>query len=135
MIWALDTNIVVMALRRGTSQRVVKRFQQTDPGTIVVPEMVRAELLHGCLKSDRSEENLQAVGRFLAPYRRLPFGAKAAEHYAEIRATLERSGETIGPNDLVIAATVRAAGAILVTNNLREFQRVPELECEDWSAE
>jgi len=99
-----------------------------------VPEMVRAELLHGCLRSDRPEENLAAVESFLAPFRRLPFGSDAAEHYAQIRTDLERAGTPIGPNDLVIAATVRAQGAILVTNNLREFQRVPGLDCEDWTA-
>ena len=133
MIRALDTNIVVVSLRGNVPPRVVERFRQADPGTIMVPEMVRAELLHGCLKSKRPEENLRAVGRFLTPYRRLPFGSEAAEHYAEIRAELERRGEMIGPNDLVIAATVRAAGAVLVTNNTNEFQRVPGLTCQDWT--
>jgi tRNA(fMet)-specific endonuclease VapC len=132
---ALDTNIVVMALRRRTAPRVAERFREVEPGEIVVPEMVRAELLHGCLRSERPRENLEAVERFLAPFLRLSFGSDAAEHYAEIRIALERLGTPIGPNDLVIAATVRAAGAILVTNNLREFQRVPGLECEDWTEE
>lgn len=135
MIRALDTNIVVFALRRLVSRNLVERFRQSDPGELVVPEVVRAELLHGCLKSDRQQENLTAVTRFLAPYRHLEFGAEAAEHYAEIRAALEKCGGMIGPNDLFIAATVRAAGAILITNNLREFGRVPGLECEDWTAE
>ena len=132
-MWALDTNIVVIALRRGTAQQVVGRFRQVEPGTIVVPEMVRAELRYGCLRSERPEQNLRAVTRFLEPFRRLVFGSEAAEHYAEIRFDLEARGRPIGPNDLVIAATVRAAGATLVTNNLREFQRVPGLECEDWT--
>lgn len=134
-MWALDTNIVVMALRRGSAARVLERFRAVEPGVIVIPEMVRAELLHGCLRSDQPRENLGAVEGILAPFRRLPFGSDAAEHYAEIRIELERRGELIGPNDLVIAATVRAAGAILVTNNLREFQRVSGLQCEDWSEE
>lgn len=132
MIRALDTNIVVVALRRNVPPQLVERFRRADPGAILVPEMVRAELLHGCLKSERPEENLRAVARFLAPYRRLPFGSQAAEHYAQIRAELERRGEIIGPNDLVIAATVRAAGAVLITNNTNEFQRVPGLTSEDW---
>ena len=134
-MWALDTNIVVMALRHRTAPRVAERFREVEPGEIVVPEMVRAELLHGCLRSERPRENLEAVERFLAPFLRLSFGSDAAEHYAEIRIALERLGTPIGPNDLVIAATVRAAGAILVTNNLREFQRVPRLECENWTGE
>ena len=132
-MWALDTNIVVMALRRGSAARMREQFRAVEPGTIVIPEMVQAELLHGCLRSDRSRENLGAVEGILAPFRRLSFGSDAAEHYAEIRIELEKRGEPIGPNDLVIAATVRAAGAVLVTNNLREFERVPGLQCEDWS--
>ena len=59
MIRALDTNIVVVSLRGNVPPRVVERFRQADPGTIMVPEMVRAELLHGCLKSKRPEENLK----------------------------------------------------------------------------
>ena len=72
-MWALDTNIVVMALRGRAAQQVAQRFRQTAPGSIVVPEMVRAELLHGCLGSERPKQNLAAVERFLAPFRRLPF--------------------------------------------------------------
>jgi tRNA(fMet)-specific endonuclease VapC len=103
-----------------------------EPGAILVPEVVRAELLFGCLKSARPRRNLEAVEQFLSPFRRLPFGAEAAEHYAHIRAELELRGKVIGSNDLLIAASVRAAGAVLVTHNLREFQRVSGLECEDW---
>ncbi len=134
MIRALDTNIVVMSLRKNASPCVIKHFRQLEPAMIVVPEIVRAELLHGCLKSERPEEHLAAVSRFLAPYQYLPFDTQAAEHYADIRAHLERCGKLIGPNDLFIAATARAAKAILVTNNLKEFQRVPGLQCEDWTA-
>jgi len=132
---ALDTNIVVVALRRNVPPQVVDRFRRQQPSGLVVPELVRAELLHGCLKSERPAANLEAVRRFLAPFGRLPFGAEAAEHYAEIRAELERRGEVIGPNDLIIAATVRAANAVLVTNNVAEFRRVPGLVCEDWTSE
>ena len=121
-------------MRGRASEGMVRRFRETEPGKIFVPEVVRAELLHGCLRSARPKRNVDAVERFLGPFRRLPFGGAAAEHYAQIRVELELSGRVIGPNDLLIAATVRAAGAILVTNNLREFQRVSGLECEDWMA-
>lgn len=132
---ALDTNVIVAALRGRATERMVRKFREMEPGSIVVPEMVRAELLFGCLKSSRPKDNVEAVERILSPFRRLSFGSEAAEHYARIRAELERSGRLIGPNDLVIAATVRAAGAVLVTNNLSEFERVPDLECEDWLSE
>ncbi|MCF6311031.1 MAG: type II toxin-antitoxin system VapC family toxin [Verrucomicrobiales bacterium] len=133
MLWALDTNIVVMSLRQNAPPSVIERFRQLEPSNIVVPEIVRAELLHGCLKSQQIKKNLSAVSRFLAPYQHLPFDAEAAEHYADIRNTLERQGLCIGPNDLLIAATARAAKATLVTNNLKEFQRIPKLKCEDWT--
>jgi len=62
----------------------------------------------------------------------LPYTPKAAQHYGSIRAALERSGDTIGINDLHIAAHARSEGLVLVTNNLREFERVPALETENW---
>ena len=132
-MWALDTNIVVMALRGRGTPALAARFRGSGPGAIVIPEMTRAELLYGCLKSERPVENLAAVDRILAPFRRIAFGGEAAEHYAAIRSDLERRGTPIGPNDLVIAATALAAGAILVTNNVAEFQRVDGLKCEDWT--
>jgi len=65
----------------------------------------------------------------------IPFDRAAAEHYAEIRTHLEREGAPVSPNDLIIAATVRAANATLVTANLREFPRIPGLLCEDWTVD
>ena len=63
----------------------------------------------------------------------LPYGAKAAQHYGSIRATLEKQGQTIGVNDLHIAAHARSEGLTLVSNNLREFERVPALQFENWA--
>ena len=62
----------------------------------------------------------------------LPYAPKAAQHYGSIRAALEKGGETIGVNDLHIAAHARSEGLVLVTNNLKEFERVPALETENW---
>ena len=132
---ALDTNVVVAALRGRASEGMVRRFRETEPGKLFVPEVVRAELLHGCLRSARPKRNVEAVERFIGPFRRLPFDGASVEHYAQIRAELELRGRVIGPNDLLIAATARAAGVILVTNNLSDFQRVSGLECEDWMSE
>ena len=102
------------------------------PERIVVPEMVRAELLFGARVSNRPDENRDTVERFLVAFTVLPFDHDAAEHYAEIRAVLKTGGNLIGPNDLIIAATARSVGAIAVTGNLDEFERVPGLQCEDW---
>ena len=94
---------------------------------------MRAELLYGVANSRRKESNREIVDAFLAPYELLPFGGDAVEHFADIRAHLERIGEVIGPYDLLIAATARSIGSILVTNKTREFSRVAGLRTEDWS--
>jgi tRNA(fMet)-specific endonuclease VapC len=97
--------------------------------------MVRAELVYGALRSKDPRRAKRAVERFLAPYAVVSFDAEAADHYADIRFRLEASGSPIGPNDLVIAATARAQGLVLVTHNTAEFGRVPGLQIEDWGAE
>ncbi|MGK0189150.1 MAG: tRNA(fMet)-specific endonuclease VapC [Verrucomicrobiales bacterium] len=102
------------------------------PEKVMISEMVRAELLTGARKSARSVENERLVNQFLSPLELLLFGGEAVEHYADIRSALQRSGSIIGPNDLVIAATARAVAATPVTGNLKEFERVPGLHCENW---
>jgi tRNA(fMet)-specific endonuclease VapC len=131
MMRALDTNIIVELLR-SRDPELQERFLSRPPGEYSVPEMVRAELLHGALMSRRAAENLAAVERFLEPLKLLPFRGDAAIHYAEIRSHLERDGSPIGPNDLVIAATARSSGHAVVTRNCGEYQRVPELAVEMW---
>ena len=133
MTFCLDTNAVIFSLKVSSSEPFRRRFTRTTPENIKIPEMVRAELLYGAAKSRRVEENQKIVKAFLAPYELLPFAGDAVEHFAEIRADLEQKGEVIGPYDLIISATVRAYGATLVTNNLREFSRVKGLRVEDWS--
>jgi len=133
MEYSLDTNVFV-SLLRGKSVAARDKLASIDPSEIKVSEVVRAELLHGCLRSARPTENRKLVDRILSPFERLPFSGDAAEHYATIRADLESRGKTIGPNDLMIAATARAHGAIMVTQNVSEFSRVPGLAIEDWTA-
>jgi tRNA(fMet)-specific endonuclease VapC len=131
VIYCLDTNVIVRALR-GKGETIRERMIEEGPERIVVPEMVRAELLYGARVSNKPSENRDAVERFLAAFKLLPFDRDAAEHYADIRAVLKIGGKLIGPNDLIIAATARSVGAIAVTGNLGEFERVPGLQCEDW---
>ena len=132
MIYSLDTNVIVRSLRGKNADGIAAKLATLTPDEVKVPEMVRAELLTGAAKSDRPDHHREVVEQFLAPFERLAFGGDSPEHYADIRSRLERAGETIGPNDLVIAATTRSAGAVLVTANLDEFSRVPGLICEDW---
>ena len=91
-----------------------------------------AELLHGAEKSNRVSENLAAIEDFCSRLQVLPYGPKAAQHYAAIRAALEKLGQPIGVNDMHIAAHARSEGLVLVTNNMGEFARVPALETENW---
>lgn len=131
MIRALDTNVVIDLLR-GRDEALALRYMNGRPSDYAIPEMVRAELLFGAELSARPQENRRSVEKFTAPLRLLPFSGAAAVHWAEIRAALRKAGTSIGPNDLVIAATARAAGCALVTRNTIEFARVPALAVEEW---
>ncbi len=131
MIYALDTNIIVDLLR-GRDRALENRYLSRMPRDYSVPEMVRAELLFGAEVSARREANKTAVLKFLEPLRLMAFEGAAVEHYAEIRAALEKKGMSIGPNDLVIASIARASGHTLVTRNTSEFTRVPSLAVEAW---
>ena len=131
-MFCLDTNIWSYLLRQpGTP--LVRHLIACQSAELCLTELIRAELLYGALRSSRAVQLKDRIEKLLAPYTRLSFGSSAAEHYAEIRTHLERAGTPISPNDLIIAATVRAAGATLITANLREFSRVPHLRCEDWT--
>ena len=96
--------------------------------------MTAAELYYGAEKSSRPEQNLEALGTFLLPLEILAFGPVGAAAYGRVRAALERLGTPIGPLDTLIAAHALGLGVTLVTNNVREFSRVPGLEIEDWTA-
>ena len=131
-MFCLDTNIWSYLLRQPGAP-LVRHLVACQCAELCLTELIRAELLYGALRSSRAELLKERIEKLLAPYTRLAFGSSAAEHYAEIRTHLERAGTPISPNDLAIAATVRAAGATLITATLREFSRVPHLRCEDWT--
>lgn len=131
MIRCLDTNILVDFLR-GRDLKLKERLLAASPRDYEVSEVVRAELLFGARISSRPRENKQSVENLLFSFKLLPFGGSAVDHYVDIRAHLTLAGTTIGSNDLIIAATARAAGRPLVTRNDREFSRVPDLRLEIW---
>ncbi len=91
-----------------------------------------AELQHGAEKSLRVQKNLEAIEELSSLLVVLPYSAKAALHYGSIRAELEKTGQSIGINDIHIAAHARSEGLTVVTNNEREFCRVPGLLVENW---
>jgi tRNA(fMet)-specific endonuclease VapC len=128
----LDTNICVY-LRRRRPIQVAHRFASLERGEAVISAITYGELHYGAEKHVERERLLEGVMRLieLLPVEAVP--ALAAAVYGQIRAGLERRGEIIGTHDLWIAAHALATGLILVTNNEREFRRVPGLSVENWA--
>ncbi len=127
----LDTNICIYVIKRRPLS-ALETFNR-HAGQIAISAITLAELLHGAEKSQHVERNLHVVEDFVSHLDVLDYTAQAAAHYGDIRAVLERSGTPIGINDLHIAAHARASGLTLVTNNEREFDRVPGLRLQNWA--
>lgn len=128
--YLLDTNIVIYVMKRRPLE-VLNIFNQ-NASRMAISAITLAELFHGAEKSTRVSDNLFAIEDFCSRLEVLPYGTKAAQHYGAIRSALEKAGQTIGVNDLHIAAHARSEGLIVVTNNTGEFARVPALQLENW---
>lgn len=128
--YMLDTNIVIYIIKRRPIE-VLETFN-LHSGQLCISSITLAELLHGAEKSAKPEHNLHQVEEFVSRLEVLDYGIKAAAHYGNIRAQLEQAGTPIGVNDLHIAGHARSEGLILVTNNMREFERVEALRLENW---
>ncbi|HVD60855.1 MAG TPA: PIN domain-containing protein [Gemmatimonadaceae bacterium] len=128
----LDTNACVDILRR-RSPRLVRKITDVGVEQIAVSSISAGELFVGALKSSDVERNLAAVELLLSSLVVLSFDPEAAQIYGVVRSRLERAGNKIGHLDTLIAAHAVAVGAVLVTNNTREFQRVEGLKIEDWT--
>jgi tRNA(fMet)-specific endonuclease VapC len=107
-------------------------MMSVHPSDIKIPAVVKAELLYGAEKSTKRNENISKATAFLMPFEIVPFDDDASVCYSAIRAFLEKAGTPIGPNDLLIAAITKARGAVLVTNNMKEYERIPEIQLENW---
>jgi tRNA(fMet)-specific endonuclease VapC len=128
----LDTNLCVRVLRDRPA--ALRDKFNAEASSLSISSVVLYELLYGAAKSVRPTENRQQVEAFSERLEVLDFDADAALHAGEIRADLERAGNTIGAYDLLIAGHARSRGLIVVTNNTREFKRVDGLRIEDWEA-
>ena len=128
--WMLDTN-ALSELIRNPGGPMVQRLAAEAPDAVCTSIVVACELRFGAQRKG-SAALTQRVTQLLAALPVLPFDEPADEHYADIRAALERAGTPIGSNDLLIAAHARSRGLTLVTHNLREFERVPGLTVVDW---
>ena len=131
-VWMLDTNILSDLIRnpRGV---LVERLRATEPDALCTSIVVACELRFGAQRRG-SQLLTQRVDDLLNTLAVLPLDQPVDEHYADIRATLERTGTPIGSHDLFIAAHARSRDLTLVTQNGREFVRVPKLRVEDWLA-
>lgn len=128
--YMLDTNIVIYVIKRRPIE--VLDIFNASAGRICISSVTLAELLHGVEKSSMVSHNLSKVEDFVSRLEVLSYDENAAAHYGNIRADLEKKGTPIGVNDLHIAGHARSKSLILVTNNMREFERIEGLRLENW---
>lgn len=131
MFCLLDTSICV-ELIRGRSAAPLVALRQRKVGTVGISSITLAELQFGVVRSSDPEHNRMVLTEFVAPLLIAPFDDRAAAYYGKLRAELEGQGQPIGPLDTLIAAHALSLGWTLVTNNEREFRRVPGLLVENW---
>ncbi len=129
----LDTNICSYILRRHPPS-MIERFATLDRGQVWLSAIVAAELRFGAAKLGAPRFQA-AVEAWLAGFDVRPWPVEATQCYAQVRAVLERSGKPIGGMDLMIAAHALAEDSVVITNNAREFHRVPGLAVEEWAIE
>jgi tRNA(fMet)-specific endonuclease VapC len=129
--YLLDTNICIYIARHQPPE-VRERFARHGADELGMSLITYGELRFGAEKSQARERVLASLEQLTRLIGVLPLPLAAGEHYGEIRAALQRTGQPIGGNDLWIAAHARAASCVLVTNNGREFERVPGLQVENW---
>lgn len=128
--YMLDTNIVIYVIKHKPAE-VRKRFNSVF-SQICVSSITVAELVYGAENSAQPEHNLMVVENFFSRLQVLDYGTDAAIQYGNIKAYLKKLGQLISDNDLHIAAHARSKGLIIVTNNTKEFNRVPALQVENW---
>ena len=131
MKYMLDTNACIALIKR-KSAAVIERLTATEPGDAGISSVTLAELQYGVQKSAKVEQNALALAEFLLPLEIAAFDPGAAEAYGGVRAALEKAGTPIGALDTMIGAHALSLGVTLVTDNTREFIRIPGLAVENW---
>jgi tRNA(fMet)-specific endonuclease VapC len=132
MKYLLDTNICIYIINE-KPKKVLRKFEQYSVHEFAVSSITQAELQYGVAKSKHKNRNQEALDEFLLPLTILPFhGKKLVERYGKIRVFLESKGKTIGPLDTLIAAHALSLDLTIITNNINEFSRIPNLKCENW---
>ncbi len=129
--YMLDTNILIYTIKNRPTK--VREAFKRHADYLAMSTVTLGELIYGAEKSTQSDRNLADIEALAARMDVVPFDSQAAIHFGQVRAELAKSGKLIGPYDLMIAGHARSRGLILVTNNLREFKRVPGLRVENWT--
>ena len=132
MRYLFDTNVVISLLTR-KSDALIERVLICDEGEIGIPAIVSHELYFGAYKSQKVSFNLETIRLLLKDFVVLPFDEEDSRQAGEVRAKLKNLGTPIGPYDVLIAGQAKARDLILVSNNVREFERVSDLRLEDWT--
>ena len=127
-----DTDICIYIIRRKPAD-LIKRLMKSRISQIGISSITLSELEYGVAKSSKQEQNQVALAQFLAPMEILSYGDEAAQQYGRLRAFLEKQGTPIGSLDMLIAAHALSIDCILVTNNEKEFGRVPNLKIDNWA--
>ena len=129
--YMLDTDILIYTIKNRPKK--VKEAFKKQSEFLAMSAVSLGELIYGAERSAQSERNLADVEALAARLEVVPFDSAAATQFGQVRAELAKSGKIIGPYDLMIAGHARSRGLILVTNNMREFKRVPGLRVENWA--
>lgn len=128
--YMLDTDTVIYTIKNRPAP--VRELFKKHQGQMCISSVTWGELVYGTERSSRPESNLADIEGLAARLKLLPFEDKAANHFGQLRAELYKQGKPIGPYDMMIAGHARSLGLILVTNNQKEFERVPGLRLENW---
>ncbi len=131
MKFMLDTNTCIYIIKRKPPD-VIERFNQTEISQIGISSITLSELFYGVSKSSKPKQNQIALMQFVAPLEILPYSDEAAQYYGDLRAHLEKQGTPIGSLDMLIAAHALSIACTLVTNNEKEFIRIPNLKIDNW---
>ena len=135
MKYLLDTNICIYIINE-KPDKVLRKFEKYPVYEFGISSITHAELQYGIEKSKNKATNQAALDEFLLPLTILPFhDKKLVTSYGEIRAWQESKGKTIGPLDMLIAAHALSLDLTIISNNIKEFSRIPNLKCENWIRE
>lgn len=131
MEFMLDTNICIYIIKKRPLE-VLRRFVKFESSQIGISTITLSELLYGVSKSSKPAQNHIALTQFIAPLEILPYDDEASHYYGSLRAYLEIKGKPIGSLDMLIAAHALSIASTLVTNNEKEFSRIPNLKTANW---